>query len=150
MLRKRPCLVPTLLLLAAAAAVAAAAVLLLPERWIRWSPAVVGAGWTVALLVLARRVQTEPGGLVPASLHGGVVACGLLTVLAGSWAFRGRVGWPELLLLSAALVAFGFWARAMAREQERRRHRPPAPPGPVLGLRDRSPSPRTPRKSGWT
>lgn len=141
MSRRSPYLVPTVLLVAAAAALAAGAVLLLPEGWLRWVPAGVGAGWTVGMVVLARRARAE-GAAAPRDLRGGVVACGLLTALAVSWAVRDRVGAPELLLLSAALVAFAFWARAMARERRRRRHAPPAPPGPVLRLRDRPPSTR--------
>ncbi len=135
-----------LVLLLAAAAVAAAAVLLIPEAWLRWVPAVVGAAWTVGMLALARRLRAEAGGPAPRDLRAGVVSCGLLTALAVSWAAREQVGGPELLLLAAALVAFGFWARAMARERRRRRLSPPAPPGPVLRLRDR---PRRPRPTRW-
>ncbi len=141
--RKSPYLVPTLLLLAAAAAAAGGAVLLLPEAWLRWVPAGVGAAWTAGMVVLARRAGTEAGPAAPRDLRGGVVACGLLTALAVSWAARDRVGAPELLLLAAALIAFAFWARAMARERRRRRHSPPAPPGPVLRLGDR------PRSTRW-
>ena len=143
---KRAYLVPLLVLVAAAGAGAAAAVLLLPDAWLRWVPAVVGAAWTIALLALARRWRAEPGGTAWAGVRGGVVACGLLTALAVSWAVREQVGWPELLLLAAALVAFAFWARGMARDRRRRRHFPPAPTGPVLGLRDR---PRPPRERHW-
>lgn len=136
----------TIALLAAAAAIAAAAVFLLPVTWVRWIPAVVGAAWTVALVWLVPRLTGEPGAPRAASIRSGVVACGLLTALAASWAVRDRVGWPELLLVAAALVAFGFWTRAMARELKRRRAYPPVPPGPVLGLgdpeRDRPPPPR--------
>jgi hypothetical protein len=70
-------------------------------------------------------------------MRAGIVACGLLTALAARWAVWDGVGWPELLLLSAALVAFGFWVRALLREVRRRREHPPRPVGPVLGLRDR-------------
>lgn len=127
----------TAILLVGAAAGAAAAVLLLPDRWIRWIPAVVGAAWTGALVWLARRLGREPGAPGPESLRGGIVASGLLTALAASWAVRDTVAWPELLLLASALVAFGFWVRALAREAKRLRRFPPAPPGPVLDLRDR-------------
>ncbi len=135
-----------LFMLCVAAAIAAGAVTLLPERWVRWIPALVGAGWTIGMVVLARRIGVETGSGRPRDLPAGVIACGLLTVLAVSWAARDSVGWPELLLLTAALVAFSFWARAMARERKRRRHSPPAPAGPVLRLRERPPGRRVPRQ----
>ncbi len=106
-----------LLLVLAAAGVAAAAVLLLPEAWLRWVPAVVGGAWTSGMVLLARRVRADAAAAAPRDLRAGVVACGLLTALAVSWAIRARVGAPELLLVAAALVAFGFWTRAMARER---------------------------------
>lgn len=141
--RKSRYLVLVIMVLAAAA-VAAAAVLLLPESWVRWIPAVVGASWTSGMVVLARRLASEPGSARPRDMGAGVIACGLLTALAASWAARDEVGGPELLLLAAALVAFTFWARAMARERRRRRRFPPAPPGPVLRLRDGAPAPPPP------
>lgn len=131
--------VATIALLAVAAAIAGAAVSLLPESWLRWVPAAVGCVWTATLLWLVPRLSDEPGAPRASSIRSGGVACALLTALAASWAVRDRVGWPELLMVAAALVAFGVWIRAMARESRRRRAHPPAPPGPVLGLTDGEP-----------
>ncbi len=129
-----------------AAAIAGGAVYLLPEGWVRWIPAAVGAGWTGGLVWLTRRLRSEPGSWGAPGMRAGVVACGFLTVLAGSWAVRDAVGWPELLLLTAALVAFGVWARGLLREVKRRRRFPPIPVGPVLGLRERDRTPPGPTR----
>ncbi|HUK87860.1 MAG TPA: hypothetical protein VLT85_09365 [Terriglobales bacterium] len=138
-----------LVLALAAAALAAAVVYLLPESVVRWIPAAVGAAWTVGLVWLTRRLGAgagvEPGAWGARGMGAGIVACGLLTALAARWAVTDGVAWPELVLLSAALVAFGFWARALLREVRRRRECPPRPVGPVLGLRERE---QTPPDSG--
>jgi hypothetical protein len=157
--RRRRYIVALSLLIVGAAAISAAAVLLLPEGWVRWIPALVGAAWTVGLAWMARRLGAEPGMPRPTSVRAGVVACGLLTALSASWAVRDRVEWPELLLLAAALLSFGWWLRATARELRARRAHPPAPPGPVLGLRPparrtsrrprRDPPGQTPRSTRW-
>ncbi len=138
-----------LLLVLAAAALAAAAVYLLPERVVRWMPAAIGAAWTGGLVWLTRRLRAEPGSWGVPGMRAGVVACGLLTALAASWAVRDGVALPEMTLLAAALVAFGIWARALLREARRRRQHPPRPAGPVLRLQQREGRRTPPDHTRW-
>lgn len=137
-------ILPTIGLLALAAAIAAVAVAWLPEGVIRWVPTAVGALWTGAMVWFAHRLRDEPG-VGSRSLRSGAVACGLLTLVAASFGMRQAIGWPEAALSIPAIVGLGVWARQTVRELRLRRRLPPAPPGPVLRLRDREP----PRRSHW-
>ncbi len=139
-------IVPTVALLGAAALAAAAAVALLPDAAIRWVPAIVGVLWTAAMTWFARRLRGDPT-IGWKSVRSGAIACGLLTLVAFSVGLRQRIGWPELILVIPALIGLLVWARQTVREFRLRRRLPPAPPGPVLRLRDEARRP--PRRPPW-
>lgn len=140
-------IVPTVALLGAAALAAAGAVALLPDSAIRWMPAIVGTLWTAAMTWFARRLRYDPTAGWK-SVRSGAIACGLLTLVAFSVGWRRQIGWPELVLALAAAIGLGVWARQTVRELRLRRRLPPAPPGPVLRLRDEARQ-RPPRRPRW-